>query len=149
MDETKKFIKCLKLDHGLRYKDGNFIYTKPLTDEGQLKIEEYIKVHIYEPIEEEQSSAWDIISKRFQTSECGKPELSSDYLPREYLKLIIPVLKITYVGNPLDSFKSYAEKSDRTELKAQCQQFLAETVLVGGGLIIKNVSDFKNKSMLD
>ncbi|CAG8601574.1 29730_t:CDS:2 [Gigaspora margarita] len=149
MDATKKFIKYLKLDHGLRYKDGSFIYTKPLIDEGQFNIEEYNNVHIYEPTEEKQTSSWDILSKRFQTLEHGKHELSSDYLPRKHFILIIPVLKITYVGNPLDSFKYYAEKSDITELTAQCQQFLAETVLVGGGLIIKNASDFKNKSMLD
>ncbi|CAG8827314.1 18969_t:CDS:2, partial [Gigaspora margarita] len=103
MNVTKNVIKHLKLDHGLQYKDVNFIYTKPLTDKGQLKMEEYIKVHIYEPTAKKQTSAWDIISKRFQTSECGKLELSSDYLLREHLK---------------------------TELTAQCQQFLAETVLV-------------------
>ncbi|CAG8462414.1 19238_t:CDS:2 [Gigaspora rosea] len=147
MNETeKKFVKYLKLDHGLQYKGGNFIHTEALIDEGQLKIEDYTKVHIYEPTEKKQISSWDIISKRFQTLECEKLELSSGYLPREHLKIIIPVLKITYFGNPLDCFKSYAEKLDRTEL---CQQFLAETILVGGGLIIKNVSDFENKLKLD
>ncbi|CAG8809292.1 4039_t:CDS:1, partial [Racocetra fulgida] len=136
MNETEKeFVRYLKLDHGLQYKDGTFIHTKPLIDEGRLKIEEYTKVHIYEPTGEKQTSAWDIISKRFQTSECENSEHTSGHLPQEYLKLIIPILKITYVGNPLNSFKSYAKKSDKTEL---CQQFLAETVLVGGGLIIKN-----------
>ncbi|CAG8769167.1 hypothetical protein C2G38_2178955 [Gigaspora rosea] len=31
----------------------------------------------------------------------------------------------------------------------QCQQFFADTILVGGGLIIKNALDFENKSKLD
>ncbi|KAF0530132.1 kinase-like protein [Gigaspora margarita] len=147
MNETeKKFVKYLKLGHGLQYKDGNFIHTEPLIDEGQLKIEDYTKVHIYESTEKKQISTWDIISKKFQTLENEKLEPSSGCLPREHLKIIIPILKITYVGNPLDCFKSYAEKLDRTEL---CQQFLAETILVGGGLIIKNVSDFENKLKLD
>ncbi|CAG8496949.1 11681_t:CDS:2 [Dentiscutata heterogama] len=147
MDETEKeFVKYLKLDHGLQYKDGNFIYTEPLIGEGQLKIEEYTKVYIYEPTEEKQISTWDIISERFQTLERENFELTSGYLPRKHLKLIIPVLKITYNGNPLDSFKAYVEKSSKAEL---FQQFLAETILVGGGLIIKNASDFKNKSKLD
>ncbi|CAG8674883.1 7908_t:CDS:2 [Gigaspora margarita] len=144
MNETEKnFVKYLKLDHGLQYKNGNFIYTEPLIDEGQLKIEDYTKVHIYESTEKKQISTWDIISKRFQTLECEQFEPSSGYLPREHLKIIIPVLKITYVGIPLDCFKLYAEKLDRTELR---QRFLAETILVGGGLIIKN---FENKLKLD
>ncbi|CAG8485705.1 21176_t:CDS:2 [Cetraspora pellucida] len=147
MNETeKKFMKYLKLDYGLQYKDRSFIHTEPLIHEGQLKIEEYTKIHIYEPTKENQTSTWDIIPIRFQTLECENIEHPSDYLPREYLKLIIPVLKITYVGNLLNSFKSYAEKSDINEL---CQHFLAETVLVGGGLIIRNASNFKDKSKLD
>ncbi|CAG8764677.1 3758_t:CDS:2, partial [Racocetra fulgida] len=143
----KEFVKWLKLDHGLQYQDGDFIHTEPLVDDGQLNIESYTKIFIYEPTEEKQISTWDIVSEKIITLENEKQvlpekESSCGYLPQTHLKLLIPVFKITYIGNPLESIK----RSNRIEL---CQQFLSETVLVGGGLIIKNVSDFKNESRFD
>ncbi|CAG8735454.1 22196_t:CDS:10, partial [Gigaspora margarita] len=172
-EEEKELVKYLKLDCGLQYQNGNFTHIEPLVENGQIKIEEYNEIFFYEPIEEKQISTWntisekikilrnpqqcfinksllgclqstcDMISKKTQALISQKQDSMND---KSYIKLLIPIFKITYIGNPLDSFISDAKKSEKTELR---QQFLAETILVGGGLIIKNIFDFKNKLELD
>ncbi|CAG8590337.1 3869_t:CDS:2 [Gigaspora rosea] len=155
-EEEKELVKYLKLDCGLQYQNGNFTHIEPLVENGQIKIEEYNEIWFYEPIEEKQISTWNTISEKIEIlrnpQQCSidnktltsqKQDSTND---KAYIKLLIPIFKVTYIGNPLDSFISDVKKSEKTELH---QYFLAETILVGGGLIIKNVFDFKNKLELD
>ncbi|CAG8474712.1 3976_t:CDS:2, partial [Cetraspora pellucida] len=143
-DMEKELVKYLKLNYGLQYQNGSFTHTEVLVDNGQLEMEEYHEIFIYEPTVKKQISSWDMISEKNPKPNSTENKSSTNSLNEAHVKLLIPTFKITYIGNILDSFK-FDMKED-TKLH---EQFLAETVLVGGGLIIKNALDFENKLELD
>ncbi|RIA84424.1 hypothetical protein C1645_415680 [Glomus cerebriforme] len=137
-ESEKELVQYLKLNYGLIYKNRNFIPSKPIVSEGQLKLEKYTdQIWIYEPIQDNSSNsvAWDSFINKFAIKDDDnslKFEKNQDQIPLlavTDIKLIIPVLKITYSGN-------YIEPPTAIENN---QEFLSREVLVGGFLIIRNV----------
>ncbi|KAF0559889.1 hsp70 family protein [Gigaspora margarita] len=133
------FIELLKLNYALYYDNESFIPSHPIVDDGQLDIKEYTRdILIYRQIQEganasEAMSPWKIFANSFSalTGKSQNLTQKSNY----DIKILIPVLDVTYIGRPI---------SFQLEIK---NEFLAEKVLVGGSLVIKNVSEHSNNSL--
>lgn len=145
MNESEKsLVQYLKLNYGLRYINGNFIVSRPMVDGGQLKLEKYTdQILIYEPIKDNASdSAWDLFVNEFAIrNDSLEFKDQTPLLAKTDIKLIIPVLRITYLGEPLPF------KSNEHSVKEYYQEFLAREVLVGGSLIIKNDLKYSNNPL--
>jgi hypothetical protein len=149
MNEPEKaLVQYLKLNYGLCYENGNFITSRPIVNGGQLKLERYTdQILIYEPIEDNSSnSAWKSFVNKFSirndSLEFEKIKDQTSLLAKTDIKLIIPVLRITYFGEPFTDIESSIDKqpikSSGLSIRENYQEFLPREVLVGGFLIIKN-----------
>ncbi|CAB5381591.1 unnamed protein product [Rhizophagus irregularis] len=135
MNESKKELaQYLKLNYGLHYKNKNFVPSQTVVD-GKLELEKYTdQILIYEPIQDNSSNnTWDLFANTYDIKndddslEFEKIQDKLPLLAKKDVKLLIPVLRITYFGNVKSSI-----------VRENYQEFLAREVLVGGFLIIRD-----------
>ncbi|PKK69444.1 hypothetical protein RhiirC2_748405, partial [Rhizophagus irregularis] len=107
MNESKKELaQYLKLNYGLHYKNKNFVPSQTVVD-GELELEKYTdQILIYEPIQDNSSNnMWDLFANKYDVKndddslEFEKIQDKLPLLAKKDVKLLIPVLRITYFGN--------------------------------------------------
>ncbi|CAG8451345.1 7133_t:CDS:2 [Acaulospora morrowiae] len=140
MDENdKELVRHFSLNHCFRYENRDFVPSEEIFDGGDLKLEKYTEQPlVYEPITESSQDTqylpWDTFAKKFAVKNYD----DFTVLGGTDIKLLIPVLKITYVGNPVESIKSSTNDFE----------FFLEKVLVGGSLIIRNFTKYSSDSLI-
>ncbi|CAI2181887.1 15034_t:CDS:10, partial [Funneliformis geosporum] len=144
-ESDKELVKFLKLNYSLRYKNGDFIPSKPCVDGGRLELEKHTQILIYEPTQEILlNSTWDLLEVKLNDDKFDKINYQAPLLANTDVKLIIPVLRITYFGESFVDIELSTDKhpknpNDDADRETH-QEFLSRKVLVGGSLIIRNVS---------
>ncbi|CAG8512504.1 11313_t:CDS:10 [Funneliformis caledonium] len=144
-ESEKELVKFLRLNYSLRYKNGDFIPSQPCVGGGQLTIEKFTQILIYKPTQDiSLNSVWDSLAFKFNDDKFDQIKDQTPLLAKTDIKLIFPVLRITYFGEPLAGIKLPADKqpsnSNDDEVKENFQEFLSGKILVGGSLVIKNGS---------
>ncbi|CAG8595701.1 11006_t:CDS:2 [Racocetra fulgida] len=142
MDAAEEsFVKSLKLNYGFRYENRKFVSSRSILDGGELTLEKYTgEPLIYQRTQDDtktSKTAWELFEEKFSTFiETQKILDKKSKISDHDVLLLIPILEVTYLGKPDTFFQSF--------LKGE---FLFEKVLVGGVLVIKNVSVHPDDSL--
>ncbi|CAG8472020.1 7659_t:CDS:10 [Cetraspora pellucida] len=134
-------IRKLKLNYGFRYENRKFVPSRSIIDDGKLTLEKYTgELLIYQRAQndvETSKTTWELFEETFsaliepQNIHDEKSKFSEDDV-----LLLIPILKYTYISKPITFVQSISNG-----------EFLFEKVLVGGALVIKNVSKYSHDSL--
>ncbi|CAG8642656.1 21367_t:CDS:2 [Dentiscutata erythropus] len=137
--EEESFVKLLKLNHCFYYKNRNFVPSDRIVDGGKLTLEKYTgDLLVYQRIPNDVVSSkttWELFEKAFSAlidKSQNTRETNSNFSEND-VKLLIPILEITYVTTSVQS--------------TSVGEFLFEKVLVGGALVIKNISEYSDDSL--
>ncbi|CAG8664602.1 3745_t:CDS:2, partial [Cetraspora pellucida] len=142
MDAAEKsFVKSLNLNYGFRYENRKFVPSRSIIDDGKLTLEKYTgELLIYQktqPDIETYKTMWELFEITFSTLiETQNIQDKKSKISESDVLLLIPILEATYIGKPVTSFQPSLNG-----------EFLLEKVLVGGALVIKNVSEFSDNSL--
>ncbi|CAG8483721.1 25561_t:CDS:2 [Dentiscutata erythropus] len=109
----EEFEENLKLNYPLCYRDRDFEHLEPKFTRGELELEKFTDIRVYQPDAKANNNAWSSIS---DTNTFDDPETT---------KILIPIFKVKCANPPDESTK------DNKEL------FIAMKVWVGGFLTIE------------